>query len=286
VAPTTTTTTIQQVWYQLTNCSGGGTVYSTNYNIGYAAVNDRVFGTVLGVPSTLVVASVLFSNPGGTQIGITNSGLTGCPATTTTTTTAAPVFSYYVATRCDNPSLQQNFRTTGSYVAGISVSYNGYCWEIQSLQGSSGVDAINTYINCASCYASNPTTTTTTTAAPTTTTTTASSPVNVVVESLFFGDVSISDVTVNSTSVTYVSGNNFPIDSNEQGTFQTSQTGTQTVVVYYNATATGQSITLVDSNGTSQCQDTSVGTYNIIFNSVAVNSSGNLTITATLGTCF
>jgi hypothetical protein len=91
---TTTTTTIQQVWYQLANCNGGGTVYSTNYDIGYAAVNDRVFGTVSGVPSTLTVTSVLFSNPGGTQIGIVNSGQTGCPATTTTTTTTttqAPV---------------------------------------------------------------------------------------------------------------------------------------------------------------------------------------------------
>jgi hypothetical protein len=85
--PPTTTTTLQQVWYQLTNCNGGGTVYSTNYNIGYAAVTDRVFGNVLGVPSTLVVASILFANPGGTQIGIVNSGLTGCPASTTTTTT-------------------------------------------------------------------------------------------------------------------------------------------------------------------------------------------------------
>ena len=89
---TTTTTTISQRWFQLTNCNGGGTVYTTNYDVGYAIVGDRVFGNVLGVPSTLVVASVLFSDPGGTKIGIVNSGLTGCPttSTTTTTTTAAP----------------------------------------------------------------------------------------------------------------------------------------------------------------------------------------------------
>ena len=84
---TTTSTTLSQRWFQLTNCNGGGTVYTTNYDVGYAIVGDRVFGNVLGVPSTLVVASVLFSDPGGTQIGIVNSGLTGCPATTTTTTT-------------------------------------------------------------------------------------------------------------------------------------------------------------------------------------------------------
>jgi hypothetical protein len=84
---TTTSTTLQQVWYQLANCDGGGTVYTTNYDIGYALVTDRVYGNVLGVPSTLTVTSVLFSDPAGTQIGIVNSGLTGCPASTTTTTT-------------------------------------------------------------------------------------------------------------------------------------------------------------------------------------------------------
>ena len=84
---TTTSTTLSQRWFQLTNCNGGGTVYTTNYDVGYAIETDRVFGNVLGVPSTLVVTSVLFSDPGGTQIGIVNSGLTGCPASTTTTTT-------------------------------------------------------------------------------------------------------------------------------------------------------------------------------------------------------
>ena len=266
---TTTTTTLQQVWYQLTNCNGGGTVYTTNYDIGYALVTDRVFGTVLGVPSTLVVASVLFSDPSGTQIGIVNSGLTGCPATTTTTTTTTtlppvtldltatctgltqtitidnfaggdgttyyandttydnpalaaggatsiivggtrtyttqpngtryiyvfsstrntvkqggqvdcvstttttttttqPPYVYYVATRCDVPLLEQYFRTTGSYTAGESVRYNGYCWEIQSLQGASGVDPDSSYINCAACNGAFPTTTTSTTTTSTT----------------------------------------------------------------------------------------------------------------------
>ena len=87
------------------------------------------------------------------------------------------VTSYYVATRCDNPSLQQYFQTTGSYSAGISVRYQGFCWEIQAQAGASGVNPESSHINCAACYATYPTTstTTTTTAAPiiTTTTTTA-----------------------------------------------------------------------------------------------------------------
>ena len=271
---TTTSTTLQQVWYQLTNCNGGGTVYTTNYDIGYAAVTDRVFGTVLGVPSTLVVSSVLFSDPSGTQIGIVNSGLTGCPSTsttttsttlavvtlsttpsctgiglngsgrivadnfaggsgtyeyagigdseanaistalnpatrvtisgssvtfnslvndnywvaiidslgnigisaqtaiscnvTTTTTTTQPPYVYYVASRCDNIAFEQYFRTTGSYTAGESVRYNGYCWEIQSLTGTSGVDPESSYINCAACNGAFPTTTTSSTTTSTT----------------------------------------------------------------------------------------------------------------------
>jgi hypothetical protein len=260
---TTTSTTLQQVWFQLANCDGGGTVYTTNYDIGYADVTDRVFGNVLGVPSTLTVTSVLFSNPGGTQIGIVNSGLTGCPASTTTTTTTTtlppvtldltatctgvtqtitidnfaggdgttyyandttyadpvsaaagavsiivggtrtytsqpngtryiyvysstrntvkqggqinctttttttqPPYVYYVASRCDAPLLEQYFRTTGTYTAGESVSYDGYCWEIQAVQGISGVDPVSSYINCAACNPITTSTTTTTTTLP------------------------------------------------------------------------------------------------------------------------
>jgi hypothetical protein len=106
----------------------------------------------------------------------TTTTTTAAPTTTTTTTaapttttTAAPVFSYYVATRCDNPSLQQYFQTTGSFAIGESVRYNNFCWEIQALTGASGVNYISAHIDCAACYASYPTTTT---AAPTTTTTT------------------------------------------------------------------------------------------------------------------
>jgi hypothetical protein len=107
-----------------------------------------------------------------TSTTTTTTTTTTAAPTTTSTTTAAPVYAYYVATRCDNPLLQQYFRTTGSYSAGISLRYNGFCWEIQALAGVSGVDAESSHIDCASCYATYPTTTTTstTTAAPTTTT--------------------------------------------------------------------------------------------------------------------
>jgi hypothetical protein len=98
--------------------------------------------------------------------------------TTTTTTTIAPTYTYYVAERCDNPSFTQNFRTLSTYSAGTSVRYNNYCWSIVSVQGTSGVDAVSTHIDCAACASTYPTTTTstTTTTTSTTTTTTTASP--------------------------------------------------------------------------------------------------------------
>jgi hypothetical protein len=94
--------------------------------------------------------------------GLINS-VTSCSGVSTTTTTTLPSYTYYVATRCDNPIFEQFFRTTGSYSVGTSLRYNGYCWEVQAVSGASGVDAENSYIDCTSCNASNPTTSTTTT---------------------------------------------------------------------------------------------------------------------------
>jgi hypothetical protein len=109
--------------------------------------------------------------------------------------------------------------------------------------------------------------------------------VNVVVNSQFSLDIGISDVTVNSVAVSYVTGFNFPVDAGEEGTFQTTQTGTQTVIVYYSSSITGQNITLVDSNGGTQCAGTNTGSNSITFNDVAINSSGDVFITATDGAC-
>jgi hypothetical protein len=174
---TTSTTTQPQVWYYLYNCSTGAIETSASYLNGTFGINQRV---VYGGSLFFYVTQVVFSNPGGIQWSVSSAGagLTFCPSTTTTTTAAPIVTSYYVATRCDNPSLQQYFQTTGSYVAGISVRYQGYCWEIQAQAGASGVNPESSYINCASCNGAFPTTTTTTTttAAPTTTTTTAAAP--------------------------------------------------------------------------------------------------------------
>jgi hypothetical protein len=122
---TTTTTTLQQVWYQMSNCNGGGTVYSQVNDDGYAAVGDRVFGVVLGVPSTLVVTNVLFSEPvGATLVAIINSGQTGCPSTsTTTTTTSLAVVSLSTTASCVGGGFNGNGRIVADSFAGGSGVY-------------------------------------------------------------------------------------------------------------------------------------------------------------------
>ncbi len=116
-------------------------------------------------------------------------------------------------------------------------------------------------------------------------TTPPASQVNVVVSSVFSLDISISAVAVNEVAVTYAAGANFPVDAGEEGTFQTTQTGTQTVVISYGSSYSGQSITLIGSDGAGQCQGTNVGNNTMTFNSVVVNGNGDVFITANEGVC-
>ena len=73
--------TVAQEWYYLTNCNTGGTAYSIAYPPGSFAVNRRVSHLV----DTFVVTSILVSNPGGSQISLTDEGVSGCPAVYPTT---------------------------------------------------------------------------------------------------------------------------------------------------------------------------------------------------------
>jgi hypothetical protein len=173
---TTTTTTQPPVWYYLHNCSTGAIQTSATYPNGTFYVNQRV---VYGGSLFFYVTQVVFADPGGIQWSISSAGagLEFCPATTTTTTIAPIVTRYYVAQRCGDPIYEQYFQTTGTYPAGASVKYQGYCYEIQAEVGTSGVTPESSYIDCASCTATLPTTTTT--LAPTTTTTTAAPTANV-----------------------------------------------------------------------------------------------------------
>jgi len=65
-----------QEWYIVEKCSDGLFSNTIAYNIGSFSVNDRVTSG----SDTYRVSSVLSSNPGGTQISITDTGEVGCPA--------------------------------------------------------------------------------------------------------------------------------------------------------------------------------------------------------------
>jgi hypothetical protein len=150
-------------------CSDGTTCAATT-----TTTTSTTSTTTTEPTTTTSTTSTTTTEPTTTTTSTTSTTTTEpttTTSTTTTTTTAPPSYTYYVATRCDNSFYQQNFRTTGLYVAGISVRYQGYCWEIQSIQGTSGVDAESTHISCAACNSTYPTTTTTTTSTTTTTTT-------------------------------------------------------------------------------------------------------------------
>jgi hypothetical protein len=98
-------------------------------------------------------------------------------------------------------------------------------------------------------------------------------------------DISITGVTINSTSITYLSGNNFAVTAGQSGAFTTLELGTYTVVISYTFTTAGQSITFVDSNSESTCESivTSPGTFTI--NNAVINTNTTVVINAEDGIC-
>lgn len=77
VIPTTTTTsTIAQQWYQITECYTTNVLNSVNYLPGTFALNDRVTYYLGG---DWTVTNILSTDPGGTQFELSNTFATGCP---------------------------------------------------------------------------------------------------------------------------------------------------------------------------------------------------------------
>ena len=80
------------------NCNTGAIEYSRDYINGTFALNDRV--TAIG-QTWRIDPPIQYTNPGGSALSITATGLTGCPATTSTTTTLPPLTTSLSIT-CDN----------------------------------------------------------------------------------------------------------------------------------------------------------------------------------------
>ena len=122
------TTTLAPEWYQLTSCADGSVIYSTQYTIGSFGINNRV--TIIGGAIFRITATTSV-NPGGAQQNITQTFLTGCPATTTLpppTTTLSPM-SFTYSTSCSGGS---GIITINSISGGTGT---GYEFSIQPTPG-------------------------------------------------------------------------------------------------------------------------------------------------------
>jgi hypothetical protein len=62
-------------WYQLNNCSTSAVAYSQSYTVGSFALSERVTNG----GNTYSITAILSTEPTGTLLAITTTGLTGCP---------------------------------------------------------------------------------------------------------------------------------------------------------------------------------------------------------------
>jgi hypothetical protein len=79
-------------------------------------------------------------------------------------------------------------------------------------------------------------------------------------------DVTITDVTINGTTITWTGGGDgFPVPAGENGNFTSTQLGTKDVIIYYDGHIPGQNMVFTDSNSTVTCQtlNGSSGTFTI-----------------------
>jgi len=98
-------------------------------------------------------------------------------------------------------------------------------------------------------------------------------------------EIYLFSITVNGVGVTNISGVN-PNTSGNGGSVETNQLGTYDITLSYSTTLSEQNISLVDSNGTGYCNNTSSGFNSMTFYNVVINGSVNPVLTAGDGTCF
>jgi hypothetical protein len=83
-------------------------------------------------------------------------------------------------------------------------------------------------------------------------------------------NIPITGVSINSVSLTYVSGQDFPINDGESGTFTSDQCSGGPIDVTYDSHISGQNITIVDCNSNSNCCDLNGSGGTCTFNDPAV----------------
>jgi|694.fasta_scaffold78380_3 hypothetical protein len=191
-------------------------------------------------------------------------------------------------------SVTPSTATKTELTAGKSVSVDDAATQVTVTSTGTCTNAITQTIPCAggttttTTTAAPTTTTTTTTVAPTTTTTTAAAPttanINIATNGSLDISMNIDNITVNGVGPVSYTGVT-PNTTGNGGNVITNQLGTYDIVVTYTATTGGQHIELVDSNGTTYCNNTSLGFNSMTFSSVVVNGTTDLILTALDGTC-
>jgi hypothetical protein len=191
-------------------------------------------------------------------------------------------------------SVTPSTATKTELTAGKSVSVDDAATQVTVTSTGTCTNAITQTIPCAggttttTTTAAPTTTTTTTTVAPTTTTTTSAPPttanINIATNGSLDISMNIDNITVNGVGPVSYTGVT-PNTTGNGGNVITNQLGTYDIVVTYTATTGGQHIELVDSNGTTYCNNTSLGFNSMTFSSVVVNGTTDLILTALDGTC-
>lgn len=128
------------------------------------------------------------------------------------------------------------------------------------------------------------TSTSTSTSSTTTTTTTMEPLAGIDVSTNISDDVAINSISVNGIAATLVGGV-LPNTPGNGAFLETNQIGTYDVTVNCTSSLGGQRIQLTGSDGTPFCEVLSPGTGNVIFLGVVVNTSVNVLIEASVGSC-
>jgi hypothetical protein len=173
-------------------------------------------------------------------------------------------------------SVTPSTATKSELTAGKSVSVDDAATGVTITSTGTCTNGITQTIPCALTTTTTSTSTSTTTEPPTTTTTTtAGATVDIAITNSSL-DVPIGSMAINSVNVDWIgSGPDFVLSAGDNGSFTSTQTGTQDVVIGYGGHIPGQRITFYDSNNFATCQtlNGSVGTFTITGATITAGTS-------------
>ena len=166
-------------------------------------------------------------------------------------------------------SVTPSTATKSELTAGKSVSVDDAATGVTITSTGTCTNAITQTIPCAL------TTTTTTTAAPA---------VDIYITNSSL-DVPIGGMTINGVAVTWVSGVDFYVNDGESGNFESSELGTQNVVISYGAHVSGQRITFTDSANVVTCQTLNGGSGTFTITGATITGGTTITVESEDGIC-